>query len=363
MSRNLIVKENGRISYPILIEYGFEGLHDVLRQLEPEENRVCIITDDNIGPHYLNEVMEIVKAHSAQAEFFTIAAGEEYKNLDTVNRLYEKLIQCRFDRDDVLIALGGGVVGDLTGFTAATYLRGIRFVQIPTSLLAMVDSSIGGKTGVDFLKYKNMVGAFYQPRAVYINLTALNTLTKRQYISGFGEVIKYGLIRDEKFYAWLRENREKLHLKNLSALEEVVYKSLSYKQEIVEVDPDEKGIRALLNFGHTVGHAVEKLMDFQLLHGECVAVGMAAALRLSQMRGYLTSACFEEICNTMKEYGLPISVRGLAAKDILDVTKNDKKMKAGKIKFILLNPAGNAVIDDTVTNEELLQAISYVLQE
>lgn len=208
---------------------------------------------------------------------FIFPAGEESKTLATVENLYEFLIQNKFERRDMLAALGGGVVGDLTGFTAATYLRGIDFIQIPTSLLAQVDSSIGGKTGVDFRAYKNMVGAFHQPKLVYSCAETLKTLTEQQYISGLGEIIKHGLIKDIAYYHWLKEHKEAILSRDTQTMIEMIEVSCRIKKEVVENDPEEAGERALLNFGHTLGHAVEKLMNFTMLHGECVAVGMHGA--------------------------------------------------------------------------------------
>nr|MDE6851828.1 3-dehydroquinate synthase [Lachnospiraceae bacterium] len=276
--------------------------------------------------------------------------------------LYEELIQAHFDRKDVMIALGGGVVGDMTGFAAATYLRGIRVVQLPTSLLAMVDSSIGGKTGVDFRGYKNMIGAFHQPSAVYMNLASLQTLTEEQYFSGFGEIIKHGLIKDMEYFQLIENHLEALKHRDLDALESIVSGSCQIKRMVVENDPKEQGERALLNFGHTLGHAIEKLMDFQMLHGECVSVGMAAAASLSVQRGYLSQNDYNQIVDALQTLRLPLQVSGLPAEEILRISKSDKKMNAGQIRFILLESLGHAIMADDVTDEEILQALEAVLQ-
>lgn len=349
--------------YDIYIENDYSMLHKILENLETRTHRICIVSDTTISQYYMNEVLEIVKDYAVTVETFTLHPGEAYKNLTSVNELYEHLIQSKFDRKDFLIALGGGVVGDLTGFVAATYLRGISFIQMPTTLLSMVDSSIGGKTGVDYLAYKNMVGAFKQPKAVYINSSVLNTLTEEQYISGFGEVIKYGYIRDLEFYQWLKENREALLSKEPKALEYMISRSCENKRYIVERDPHEKGERALLNFGHTIGHAVEKLMDFQLLHGECVAIGMVAAAYISCLRKHITEKELEEIKTVLQSFHLPVCTdAGLDRNKVLEITKNDKKMDSGKIKFILLERIGHAVIDSSITEEELLQGIQYIIR-
>lgn len=363
MNTNITVNYNGTPVYDILLEQDYSNLFRELNKLNTQNKKICVVTDTNVSKLYLNELMEILKDYAKVVETFTFPAGEESKNLDTVYSLYERLIQSGFDRKDVLIALGGGVVGDLTGYAAATYLRGINFIQMPTSLLAMVDSSIGGKTGVDFHAYKNMIGAFHQPKSVYMNLKTLLSLGDSLFISGFGEIIKHGLIKDVQYYNWLKENRELILKRDITALREMVYRSCLIKREVVERDPKELGERALLNFGHTIGHAVEKLMEFKLLHGECVAIGMAAASYLSLKRELISQEDFEDIIKTIKDFNLPTTITGLQAKDIYRVTTLDKKMEAGQIKFILLNKVGTAYIDTTVTEAEIIDAINYIIEK
>ena len=237
----------------------------------------------------------------------------------------------------------------------------MRFVQIPTSLLAMVDSSIGGKTGVDLKGYKNMVGAFYQPSLVYINVSVLNTLSHREYCSGFGEIIKHGLIKDAVFYAWLSENKDKLLNLDTEPVMEMVYRSLLVKKEVVERDPKEAGERALLNFGHTIGHAVEKLKDFKFLHGECVSIGIVASAYISWKREKITESEMKEIVNCLQSFQLPVATSGITTSDILDAASKDKKMDAGKIRFILLDAVGSAVIDTTVSSDEMAEACDFIL--
>ncbi len=362
MSTNITVKYNESPVYDIVLELDYNTIYRELNKLNTKNKKICIVTDSNISKLYLNEVMEIVKDYAREVETFTFPAGEESKNLDTVYLLYERLIRSGFDRKDLLIALGGGVVGDLTGYGAATYLRGINFIQMPTSLLAMVDSSIGGKTGVDFLKFKNMVGAFHQPKSVYMNLKTLLSLNDEQYFSGFGEIIKHGLIKDADYYQWLKDNSKAIERRDLAVLNEVIYRSCLIKREVVEKDPKELGERALLNYGHTIGHAVEKLMEFKLLHGECVAIGMVAASYLSYKRNNITQNQLQDIVEVIKSFRLPVSVSGIAAEDVLKATLNDKKMESGKIKFILLSEVGNACIDTTVTEAEMLEAIDFIIK-
>ncbi len=361
MLQKLEVRYNEN-SYDILLKQDYSGLTTRARAMNLSNRKVCVVTDTNIAPHHAADVVKSLEGAAEKVVVYSFPAGEASKNLDTVAGLYEFLIREGFDRNDVLAALGGGVVGDLTGFTAATYLRGIRFFQLPTSLLSMVDSSIGGKTGVDFRAYKNMVGAFYMPEFVYINTSVLKTLPEREYRSGFGEIIKHGLIRDNAFYAWLVENREKLIAIDLDLVTEMVYRSLLIKKEVVERDPKEKGERALLNFGHTLGHAVEKLKNFSLLHGECVCIGMAAALWISSARGNFSAAVRDEILKDIAAFFLPVSVGGLSGLELVAAAQKDKKMDAGQIKFILLKEIGKAYIDITVTKQEMEQACEFILE-
>lgn len=362
MSKRITVHYENNPLYEISIEKDFSRLADVLAEMDLQNHKICIVTDSHVAPHYADEVLEIARQKASYAMTFTFPAGEQSKTLDIIEDLYEELIHAHFDRKDILLALGGGVVGDMAGYAAATYLRGIRVLQIPTSLLAMVDSSIGGKTGVDFRGYKNMIGAFHQPSAVYMNLAALQTLTEKQYFSGFGEIIKHGLIKDMHYFQLIKTHMDALTHRNLDALEDIVSGSCEIKRRVVENDPQEQGERALLNFGHTLGHAIEKLKDFQLLHGECVAIGMVSAAHLSLQRGYISREDYDQIINILQALHLPIQVSGLQAKEILQVSKSDKKMNAGQIRFILLETLGHAIMTDDVTDGEILLALEAVLQ-
>lgn len=347
--------------YQILLKEDFEGLAPLLHSLDAAERKICIVSDSVVGALYGDTVRGILENAGFSVVLFTFPAGEASKNLSTVEKLYDFLIEHSFDRNDILLALGGGVTGDLTGFAAATYLRGIRFVGIPTSLLSMVDSSIGGKTGVDFKAYKNMVGAFYQPSAVYINVNALKTLSEREFLAGMGEVVKHGFIRDFEFYTFLKEHREEILGKNTEVLCSMIYRSLSIKKVVVERDPKEKGERALLNFGHTVGHAVEKLSNFSLLHGECVSVGMIAAAEVSVLRGTLSAEDSLKIRELLTAYGMRTKVPALEKEALLSVCHRDKKADGSRIKFVLLDALGNAFIDPEVSDEEIWSAFQTIL--
>ena len=357
------VKKDGQFCYHIYLEPDFAKLPEAVEPLNIKERKLCIVADSTTAELYGAELKEILKETCTYVSMFVFPAGEVNKTLNTVRDLYEHLILEKFDRKDMLVALGGGVVGDLTGFAAATYLRGIGFIQIPTTLLSQVDSSIGGKTGVDFDAYKNMVGAFHMPRLVYMNLNVLKTLPDRQFACGMGEIIKHGLIQDSDYLEKLSTYQREIREKNYAALLWMVAGSCKIKRHVVEEDPTEQGIRAWLNFGHTIGHSVEKLKDFTLCHGECVAIGCAAAAWMSWKRGLISEKEKEAAEQLLLDYQLPVSVKELKPEDIVKTTKLDKKMDAGKVKFVLLKKIGEAFVTRDVEDEELLRASQYVCGE
>ncbi len=363
MSKLLPVNYNGTFCYDIYITDGFGELAKRIKALGyDKEKKLCIVTDSNVAPLYAKVVQEELEKEFSSVFLYTFTAGEEHKNTDTLNGIYEFLIQNRFDRQDALVALGGGVTGDMTGYAAATYLRGIDFIQVPTTLLSQTDSSIGGKTGIDFMQYKNMVGAFYMPKLVYMNLSVLKTLPKEQLISGFGEILKHGLIKDLSYFHWLKEHYDAVWALEYEALEFMIYESCKIKRGVVERDPKEKGERALLNFGHTIGHAIEKLSNFKLTHGTCVGLGIVAASYLSKEQKNLSVEELSMIEETLAYFGLQTRVEGLLAEDILSATKSDKKMVGSQVKFILLKTPGEAYIYKELTDEQILAGISYVLK-
>ena len=361
MSKRLEILYNKKPCYDIVIENELTPLAKEMEELEVENKRLCIVTDSRVRQLYGDSLIKLLTPLAKQVEIFVFSEGEASKTLDTVRQLYCFLIEKHFDRKDMLVALGGGVVGDLTGYAAATYLRGIDFIQIPTSLLAQVDSSIGGKTGVDFDQYKNMVGAFKMPRLVYINLSALASLDSRQFYNGFAEVMKYGLIKDAAFYEWMISKLYEIDERQQDILEEMIYRSCLIKKAVVEKDPTEQGERALLNFGHTIGHAIEKEMNFSLLHGECVALGSVAAAYISWKKGYLSMEEYYEIRDMFVPFHLPISIENIEPEKILAHTKSDKKMEQGQIKFILLKKIGKAFMDKTVTEEEIINGVEEII--
>lgn len=361
MSQKLEVFYNRKPCYDIVIEQDFNNLTNEISKLDCSNKKICIITDSVVASIYKDEVLKLLKSICKNIVFYSFSSGENQKNLSTVNNIYNFLIEHQFDRKDILLALGGGVVGDITGFVAATYLRGIDYIQVPTTLLSQVDSSIGGKTGVDFEQYKNMIGAFKMPKLVYINIHTLTTLDERQYYNGFAEAMKHGLIRDSMYYEWLLSNMYEICDREPEVLEELVYRSCQIKKTIVEKDPLEQGERAILNFGHTIGHAIEKYMNFSLMHGECVALGCVAAAYISWKKQLLSMEEYYEVRDMFVPFNLPITIDDVNVDEIIKITKSDKKMEQDIIKFILLKKIGKAVIDRTVTEEELKSGIEEII--
>lgn len=357
-------KENK--TYEIVVEPNFDKLPELLSEVFLSCNKFMLVFDSNTDRYFRKKLLKKLKSTEKELYTLSFTAGEDNKNISTVQSLYEELINKNFERKDVILAVGGGVVGDLAGFTAATYLRGIRFAGIPTTLLAMSDSSVGGKTGVDFMAYKNMVGAFHQPNLVYMNTGSLTSLPEREYLSGMAEIIKYGYIWDKEFLSYLKENTHKILSKDKEALEYIIYNSCRIKKEVVENDPLEKGLRAILNFGHTVGHAVEKLMNFDLLHGECVALGMISAGRMAVERGLVSETELEDMKKILTEYKLfniiSLSDVDFSIEDVLKATKSDKKMQGGKIKFILTKEVGKAEIYTDITDEDIILGIKEIFK-
>ena len=364
MHKILAVNYENKFCYNIKFNSSFDDLSESIIEIKQNNyDKICIVTDDVVEKIYLEDVKAKLSEKFNLVITHVIPNGEKSKTLSSIEKLYEELIKNNFTRKDLLVALGGGVVGDMTGFCAATYLRGIDFVQIPTTLLSQVDSSIGGKTGVDFMGYKNMVGAFYMPKLVYINTSVLHTLSKEQFSCGMGEVIKYGCIWDKGFYDYLKENASLiLDLDNFT-LEEMIYTCCDIKRRVVEIDPKEENLRSILNFGHTIGHAIEKMSDFKLFHGQCVAIGMVAAAYLSMKLGFLTEKELEDLKSLLLLYNLPVSTKIVDKSSVLNAAKSDKKAEKNHIKFIVLNQMGKADKYLNFSDEELLDAISYIKED
>ncbi|GMR19496.1 MAG: 3-dehydroquinate synthase [Gammaproteobacteria bacterium] len=342
----------GERSYPMYIDNGLL-LDRVLLARHIRGERVAIISNETVAPLYMESVS------SALSEFdpltIILADGEQYKNLQTMDRIYDALLKEKCDRTITLIALGGGVIGDMTGFAAATYMRGVDFIQIPTTLLAQVDSSVGGKTGVNHVRGKNMIGAFYQPRCVIIDTNTLNTLADKELSAGLAEIIKYGLIRDVEFLDWLKDNMSLLLSRENAALIEVVYRSCRHKAEVVAQDEREGGIRALLNLGHTFGHAIETGMGYGAwLHGEAVAVGMAMAAELSHRKGWISEEDVLFVDEILRQAKLPTRAPvALSTERMRELMSVDKKVSAGQLRLVLMRALGEAILTDDFSESEL----------
>lgn len=313
--------------------------------------KAMIISDTNVFPIYGETVKKSLIENGFEVYNFVFEAGEQSKKLETISEMYNQLANDGFVRSDIIVALGGGVTGDMSGFAAATYLRGIDFVQIPTSLLSQVDSSVGGKTGVDIAQGKNLVGAFWQPNVVLIDPNTLNTLTDHFFADGMGEVIKYGCIKNEKLFKTLEENNAK------DIIEDIIYECVKIKRDVVEIDECDKGERALLNFGHTLGHAIEKEYNFEgISHGQAVAVGMVMITESSEIIGITEKGTAERIANLCKKYNLPVS-DNLAIENIVKSSFSDKKSTGKKISLILLDKIGSSIIYP-VEKSEMLDFVS-----
>jgi 3-dehydroquinate synthase len=345
----------GDRSYPIHIGEDLLARDDLLRP-HIKSTQVCIVTNETVAPLYLEKVKAALTG--LQVRVVTLPDGESHKTLETVATIYDKLLESSFSRSSTLIALGGGVIGDMTGFAAATYQRGVNFIQIPTTLLSQVDSSVGGKTGVNRPQGKNMVGAFFQPRCVLADTTTLNTLPDRELKAGLAEVIKYGLINNPGFYQWLWQNMPRLLERDPATLRHAVKVSCEDKAAIVAADETESGLRATLNLGHTFGHAIETAMGYgEWLHGEAVATGMVMAADLSWRLGLLAQQDAQAIKTLISAAGLPVTPPTIDEGTWLQLMGKDKKADQGKMKFILLKAIGKASIEQGIPPEVLRRTL------
>lgn len=342
--------------YPIVITEQCDMAASIAPYIKGQQ--VLIVTNDTIAPLYLQPLQQQL------AKSFTVAVcilsdGEQYKNQDSINQIYDTLMLHHFNRDVTLIALGGGVVGDMTGFAAASFMRGVDFIQIPTTLLSQVDSSVGGKTGINHPQGKNMIGAFWQPQMVLADMSTLQTLPARELSAGLAEVIKYALIMDEGFLSWLEQNLSAMMALNLAVLGEAVKRCCEYKASVVAQDERESGVRALLNFGHTFGHVIETHEGYgNWLHGEAVAVGMLQAAELSQKMGWLNKDDVVRIKRVLILANLPITPPAIDIDTALDLMGHDKKVKRGQIRLILLKSIGQAVLTDDFDMQLLSEVLS-----
>lgn len=347
----------GARSYPIRIG---RSLLDDGNLIRPFLNtaKAAIVTNDVVGPLYLDRLKTALQSVGVEASTTVLPDGEKNKDWPTLNLIFDDLLRSRCERSTTLIALGGGVVGDIGGFAAACYQRGMPFIQVPTTLLSQVDSSVGGKTAINHPLGKNMIGAFYQPRLVLADIDTLDTLPDRELRAGIAEVIKYGLIRDLPFLEWLEVNLERLLARDTEALAEAIERSCSNKAEVVAADETERGERALLNLGHTFGHAIEAGMGYGAwLHGEAVAAGTMMAAELSRLQGWLSHQDVERVEALFVRAGLPIRGPVLSGDRYLDLMASDKKVEAGQLRLVLLESIGRAVISAEAGEQAILAAI------
>lgn len=342
-------------TYPIYITTDFTGLGKACVNAKLS-GKLVIVSDTNVDRYYGDECAEQLVQAGYEVHRYMIEAGEKSKNLDNVREIYRFLSNIKLERNSTIIALGGGVVGDITGFAAATYLRGINFVQVPTSLLAQADSSIGGKTGVDFEGNKNIIGAFYQPRFVYINVNTLKTLPLKELRSGLAEVIKHGLIMDGDFYEYIDYNINKIFEFNENVLQYMTKMNCTIKGSVVEQDEKESGLRAILNFGHTIGHAVESVSEFSLLHGECVSLGIVGACKMAQKLEMMDERKVKQIIGTLEKVGLPVKLSGYDVDKVYETMFHDKKVKGSKLNFVLPKAIGE-VLQCAIDNEVLVKKV------
>ncbi len=347
----------GERSYPVYIGRDLLADTSLLAQ-HIAGSQVVIVSNETVAPLYVDRVRSALGSRQLITEV-VLPDGEQYKTLDTLARVFDQVMTDKHNRSTTFIAVGGGVVGDITGFAAACYQRGVNFIQVPTTLLAQVDSSVGGKTGVNHPLGKNMIGAFYQPRAVLIDINTLHTLPARELSAGLAEVIKYGLISDQSFYRWLQEHMPRLLAREEAALAEAIERSCAIKAAVVAADEREGGIRAILNLGHTFGHAIETGQGYgQWLHGEAVATGMLLALELSARRGWIAASEVDDFRELLLGMHLPVHTpAGMDAAAFLALMSRDKKVIDGRLRLVLLNDIGLACIVEDATEGELVELL------
>lgn len=353
----------GNRSYPIMISPGcLANIGDLLRNIEPA-TKILVVSDDHVAAFYGEQVLAGLGKAGFRAELFQIRPGEASKTIETAMSVYTKAIEWGMDRKSLFLALGGGVVGDLTGFVAATYLRGIPFIQVPTSLLAQVDSSVGGKVAIDHPLGKNLIGAFYQPQAVIIDPELLRTLPEREYCAGLAEVIKYGAIADKEFFGYLLEEQETILARNPNVLGEIIRRSCQIKANIVEKDEKDTSLRMVLNFGHTIAHALEAGFGFERYnHGEAVAIGMVGAALLSSRMGFCTPDVVASLRDCIVRFRLPTKVVGGSPIDYRGYMERDKKNIGGETQWILLLDIGKTMICNDISETMIHDIMAEIIQ-
>lgn len=354
----------GERSYKILINSG--NLKEIGKVLKDYDlgKQATIITNPIVGDLYQDVVKDSLVKEGFEVAIAQVLDGEEYKSLEWAAKLYDELLEHKRDRYSFILALGGGVIGDLAGFVASTYMRGIPFVQVPTSLLAQVDASIGGKVAVNHPLGKNLIGSFYQPRLVYTDLAVLKTLAHKELTAALAEVIKYGIIKDKEFFGYLEKEIDKIEALDLGVLKKVVTTCVRIKAELVSLDErEEKGIRSIINYGHTIGHALEVLTEYRVYrHGEAVSIGMVAAAKIAQRMGILDKESEESQIELLERAGLPTKVKNVDTSNVVKTLARDKKVKEGKIRFILATEIGKVETRDDVPPETIKEVLKEITE-
>jgi len=363
VNKSKILVPLGKKSYEVTIEAGIRNkINEELLKIGVKNNRkILVISNKEISDLYIEEFLKPLKRNNYQVQIFLIKAGELHKNVETLIEIYNFAFEFGLDRNSLIIALGGGIVGDITGLAAATWLRGIDYIQIPTTLLSMVDSSVGGKTAVNHPKGKNLIGAFHQPKAVFIDPETLKTLPKREFNAGMAEVIKYGVIKDKKLFEFLENEKNKNKLINLEneCLIKIINSSIKTKSHIVSKDEQEHGVRAILNYGHSFGHVIENLCGYgEFLHGEAISIGMKIAGRIALEKGLWSNEEFIRQDNLLKSYSLPTKIPKINKKEVITILMGDKKVRDGKMRFILPKGIGEVDIYDDVLDSLFLKYFS-----
>ncbi len=349
------IKEKRKF-YPLIIEDELlEDVPSLLKEEEPNAKYV-LVTDSNVNKHHTEKFFKLMKDEGLKAEKIVIPPGEQTKSVVTYNNLMQKLIGLGTERSSILIAFGGGVIGDITGFAAATFMRGIKYLQIPTTLLSQVDSSIGGKTGINLPQGKNLIGAFHHPEKVFIDLSTLDTLPEDELRNGLVELVKHAIIKDKKLFYYLEDHLKEILGKKKDVLKTAIIQSLKIKKEIVEEDEKERDIRKLLNYGHTFGHAIESINNYKIAHGRAVCAGMILAAKLSKELGFIKDEELEEHNKILRQI-LKVDLKKVPANKMIDEMKKDKKRISGKLNFVLLKGIGKAFVTSEIPEDKLRKVL------
>ncbi len=349
--------ELGEKSYPVFLSDNWRELYEKASGYLTSD-KALIITDQHIYSLYCQEVEGLLQSLGVNTHTAVVPSGEASKSFKEAEKLYTKALKAGLDRKSLIIALGGGVIGDLAGFVASTYMRGVPFIQVPTSLLAQVDSSIGGKVAINHPQAKNIIGSFYQPECVLMNIRTLATLPDREMSTGMAELIKHGIIRDDNLLKWLEENMNKMMERDIQSLTEGIARSCEIKAEVVSQDEKEQGLRAILNFGHTIGHAIESISGYGVLsHGEAVSIGMVAEAYIAKLRGLIEADYVDRMKKILISAGLPVTVPDLDTDQLIELMRHDKKNTQGNIVFVLPTAPGQVEVFRDVTEETIIRAL------